>query len=86
MWDNYKMEVVIKKGGRYLIKIFEKEIIRFENEIVIDEIVSRMVHGWPYEGFQKIPHMPIPIIHQKVSHLYDFLGVTFLVACIKKIV
>jgi hypothetical protein len=39
------MEVVIKKGGRYLIKIFEKEIIRFENEIVIYEIVSGMVHG-----------------------------------------
>jgi hypothetical protein len=28
--------------------------------------------------------MLLPIIHQKVSHLYKFLGVTFSVACIKK--
>jgi len=28
----------------------------------------------PYEGFRKIPHMSILIIHQKISHLYDFFG------------
>jgi hypothetical protein len=46
------MEVVIKKGGRYLVRklIFKniyikKEVIRFENEIVIYEIVFGMVHG-----------------------------------------
>jgi hypothetical protein len=57
------MEVVIKKGGWYLLRklifknVIEKGIIRLENEIVIYEIVFGMVHGWPYEGFQKIPHM-----------------------------
>jgi hypothetical protein len=41
------------------------EIVRLENEneIVISEIIFGMVHGWPYEGFQKIPHIPIPITH-----------------------
>jgi len=28
----------------------------------------------PYEGFRKIPHMSILIIHQKINHLYDFFG------------
>jgi hypothetical protein len=27
------------------------------------EIFFGMVHWWPYEGFQKIPHVAILIIH-----------------------
>jgi hypothetical protein len=40
---------------------FVNEVVRLENEIVFFKIVFGMVHGWPYEGFQKIPHIPIPI-------------------------
>ncbi len=38
-WDNYKMEVVIKKVNK--------------KKIVIFQIIFEMVHGQPYEGFQK---------------------------------
>jgi hypothetical protein len=33
----------------------------FEKEVVISKIVFGMVHGHPYKGFQKIPHIPILI-------------------------
>ncbi len=58
------MEVLIKKGekkGRiYLLK---NEVIRLENEVVILKIVLGIVHGWPYEGFQKISHIQVLITH-----------------------
>jgi len=38
----------------------KKEIARLENEVVISEIVF-IVHGQPYKGFEKIPHIPISI-------------------------
>jgi hypothetical protein len=40
-------------------KIYKKrnEVVRLENEIVIFKIVFGMVHGRPYKGFQKIPHI-----------------------------
>ncbi len=38
-WDNYKMEVVIKKVNK--------------KKVVIFQIIFEMVHGQPYEGFQK---------------------------------
>jgi steroid 5-alpha reductase family enzyme len=38
-WDNYKMEVVIKKVNK--------------KKIVIFQIIFEMVHGQPYEGFKK---------------------------------
>jgi hypothetical protein len=31
------------------------KIVKFENEIVISEIVFGIVHGRPYQGFQKNP-------------------------------
>jgi len=31
-------------------------------EIVIFEIFFGMVHGQPYEGYQKSPHVPISIV------------------------
>jgi hypothetical protein len=37
------------------------EVNRFENEIVIFEIVFGMVNGQPYEGFPKIPHIQVRI-------------------------
>ncbi len=58
------MEVLIKKGGKkgriYLLK---NEVIRLENEVVILKIIFGMVHGWRYEGFQKIPHIQVLITH-----------------------
>ncbi len=33
------------------------EVVRLENEIVIFEIVFGTIHGWPYKGFQNIPHI-----------------------------
>jgi hypothetical protein len=39
------------------------EVVRVENDIVIFEIVFGMVHQQPYEGFQKIPHIPVSITH-----------------------
>ncbi len=38
-------------------------MIKLQNEEVIFEIVFGMVHGWPYERFQKIPHIPVFIIY-----------------------
>jgi hypothetical protein len=39
-WDSYKMEVVIRKGGRWLLwnligKGSSYEVIRLENEVII---------------------------------------------------
>ncbi len=60
------MEVLIKKGEKkrkfYLLKY---EVIRLENEVVIFKIVFGIVHGWPYEGFQKIPHIQVLITHDR---------------------
>ncbi len=40
-WDSYKMEVVIRKGGRLLlIKLIKKKVVIFE-------IVFGMDHGQP---------------------------------------
>jgi len=40
----------------YLLLLFlKKEIVSLENEIVFSEIAFGMVHGPPYEGFQKNP-------------------------------
>jgi hypothetical protein len=39
----------------------KNEVVTIENEIIISEIVFWIVHGRPYEGFQKIPNIPIPI-------------------------
>jgi hypothetical protein len=33
----------------------------FEKEVVISNFFFGMVHGHPYKGFQKIPHIPILI-------------------------
>ncbi len=58
------MEVVIKKGGKKRKHLFIKnEEIKLENEVVILKIVFGMVHGWPYEGLQKLPHIQGFITH-----------------------
>ncbi len=48
---------MIKKVNRENKTIIFKsnEVVILENEVVIFEIVFGMIHGWPYEGFQKIP-------------------------------
>jgi hypothetical protein len=49
------MEVVIREG---------ESLVRFENEVIILEIVFGLVHGRPYKGFQKIPlYVPVLITH-----------------------
>jgi hypothetical protein len=55
------MKIVIKK---------KYEIVRLENDVVISEIVFGMVHGQPYEGFQKISiyqfrFLIVGILHHK---------------------
>jgi hypothetical protein len=40
----------------------EKKWNSYKMEVIIFVIVFGMVHGWPYEGFQKLPHTPISII------------------------
>ncbi len=58
------MEVVIKKGGEKRKHLFIKnEVIKLENEVVIFKIVFGMLHGWPYEGLQKVPHIQVLITH-----------------------
>ncbi len=64
------MEIVIRKGGKQLLKkLIQKrsnyeernEIVKLENETIIFEIVFGTVHGRPYEEFQKILQTPILI-------------------------
>jgi hypothetical protein len=33
-----------------------------ENEVIISEMIFGMVHGQPYKGFPKFPHIPILMI------------------------
>ncbi len=65
------MEVVIKKGGRQLLKKLirkgsnyqeRNEVIRFENQEVISKIAFGIVHGQSYKGFQKLPHMQLQLL------------------------
>ncbi len=69
MRDNFINKVYRKR--KQLLKIIII-IIKLENEIVIFEIVFGLVHGWPYQGFQKIPQIPIPITCR-----WNFINVSF---------
>ncbi len=58
--DKFIFLFFVFQFSNFLKKI---EVIRLENEVVIFEIVFKMVHGQPYKGFQKIPLIPILITH-----------------------
>jgi len=76
------MKVVIRKGGKLLLRklirkgsnfFIKNEVVKLENEVVIIEIVFGMVHGQAYEGFQKIPHIRIPITRNwNISEMLKF--------------
>jgi hypothetical protein len=64
------MEAVFKKHKKWSFKKLQREgsiyffknvVDRFENEAIIYGIMFGMVYGRPYERFQKIPHIAIPI-------------------------
>jgi hypothetical protein len=69
-WGSYKIEIVIKKGERLLLRklIFKKEWLR-KNEIINLKIrwlflkLSGIVHRRPYKGFQEIPGIWVPNTH-----------------------
>ncbi len=64
-----RWEIVIKKvrRKRKVIKqlVVFNEVVRLESEVVNFEFFFGMVHGQPYEGFQKIPHILVLIIHHQ---------------------
>ncbi len=79
-WDRYKTEIVIRKGGRWLLKKIVKEviikkieIIKAENEIVISEIVFRIVHEWPYNEIQKVPIYQFRLLVTKINPFCGWL-------------
>jgi hypothetical protein len=51
---------------------FFNEIIRLENEVVISKIIFGMVHGQPYKGFHKPPHILDPNTHHSNKMHFQF--------------